>query len=52
MIPLAHSTQRLSGFIPDLPTPFDDRGEIDTYASAEVADAISGWADEYLAAAQ
>ncbi len=32
MIPLAHSTQWLSGFIPDLPTPLNDRGEIDADA--------------------
>ena len=32
MIPLAHPAAWLSGFIPDLPTPFNHRGEIDVDA--------------------
>ncbi|WGS22227.1 MULTISPECIES: hypothetical protein [unclassified Bradyrhizobium] len=42
-----HATEWLTGYAPDLPTPFNDQGGID-----EIAQATAGFADEYLAGAQ
>lgn len=38
MTPLANSTSWLTGYMPDLPTPFDDAGEIDLTAFAKLCE--------------